>query len=129
MKIVAVATTPDGQRVEATLDIPDAYAASIDTGNARERTRAKLQQAADVAAENIYVARKDYDVQRHSRKAVDKKAPRGPDQVAFAGSKEPAVEVPNTGNVSHADALRMAGFEERTDRKTKRKTVHRLDEK
>ena len=117
MQIVTVAFIPSVGRVEAVLTFPDAVTdADLATGNALGRTRIKLQQAVEVAAENAFVAmkdRKEADARaaeaRARRASGEKEPPRGPDQIAFAGSKEPAVEVPNTGTVSHVEALRLAG--------------------
>lgn len=129
MRIIAVAELPNGERVEGVLTIPDEFAASAGHGNALERSRVKLQTAVNVAAENMAIAKHDYEVERERRASQAKRSKaddvRGPDQVAFAGSFE-SVEVPNTGTVTHAEALRKAGLKETVDAKSGRKMVKRL---
>ena len=122
MQIVAVAFLKSGERVEGILTLPDHVTEQIaDVGQALARTRIKFQHAVEVAAENMYVAHKDFheakvrreleDEQFAKRVARGEKEPlRGPDQIAFAGTREPAVQIPNTGNTTHEKALAAAGF-------------------
>jgi hypothetical protein len=96
MQLIGVASV-NGHRCELILEVPDDAAASLGTGRADERLRAWLSQEAQRAAEIVAVAAHDAVAEARA-KAEAKKTPatgkRGPDQVAFAGSKEPAVALP-----------------------------------
>jgi len=96
MQMIGVASV-NGHRVELTLDIHEDDAPSLGQGRADERLRVWIQAEAQRAAEIVAVACKDRveeDRARTERKRNPPKGKRGPDQIAFAGSKEPAVVVP-----------------------------------
>lgn len=104
MKLTAVAEDAEGNRFESTLTIPDKFQAVLDVNEAEKRLRFALQREVNRAVEILSVSLKDdqdrVEREKAQRKAgVDPKkraADAGPDQVAFAGTKE-SVEVPETG--------------------------------
>lgn len=91
MEMIGVAVV-NGHRVELTLKVDDEAARSLSVGRADERLRLLLSSESQRAAEIVAVAVKDAkaEAERPPRAA----APAGPHQVAFAGTKEPAVEMP-----------------------------------
>jgi hypothetical protein len=103
MKTVVAVEGGAGERVEVTITLPDGAedALARNVNGIRESLRLIAQRAASQAAENVFVAKKDLsDEQMRLQLAADQPAstaPRGPNQIAFAGSKAPAVEVPGTG--------------------------------
>ena len=101
MHLIAVATDDVGRRYEVDLTIPDEVVGSLSVNNVRARLQRAIQQTAEHAATNCYVADKDRALAALARQTDEGQeqvtAPRGPDQIAFAGTTQPAVEVPGTG--------------------------------
>ena len=96
MKLIAVAETSAG-RAELTLTLPEEFADGVlDTGEARQRLQLLLNREVQRCAEVATVARRDaMDAPRVEAEVRARRAGgrRGPDQVAFAGSRRKAVAV------------------------------------
>jgi hypothetical protein len=95
IELIAVASAPNGRRVELVLRAEDE--AAVDFGDVRERLSLMLNRDADRAATILFVADQDQEEARRLRENPPKrKGNAGPNQIAFAGSDE-AVELDKDG--------------------------------
>jgi hypothetical protein len=97
MELIAVATDLNGRRVELVLRLPDEYQGeAMSTNEAESRLRLMLQTGVTRAAEIVSVSEKDM-LSRRKFSGMKRSPSAGPDQIAAAGSKSPAVVIPTTG--------------------------------
>jgi hypothetical protein len=105
--LTAVETDDRGEEIRLSLTLPDAYEGALATNDAESRLRLLLQREVTRAKEVSVVARRDAESLRLPPVAASElpggreagTSPRrtirqpdaGPNQIAFAGSKEPAV--------------------------------------
>lgn len=95
IEVVAVHTI-EGERAEIVLKLPDAFAAALNSNTNDLETSLNyiLRTSVNRALTNAVVARKDHLFAEERRKNPVPRDPNaGPNQIAFAGSREPAIEV------------------------------------
>jgi hypothetical protein len=100
MRISAVHGHGD-QDLTLTLTLPDSVKACLQVNDAEERIQLLLGRELKRIEEIVLVCENDHRVQleAHMKRSLEaiEVMERGPDQIAFAGSKEPAIEVPVAG--------------------------------
>jgi hypothetical protein len=83
--------------VDLIVRLPDALLAALAVGDARARIQRLLSDTAEAIATIVTVAEQDrraLPAEQARQRSAAADPNRGPDQIAFAGTKAPAVEVP-----------------------------------